>query len=474
VANSAGLLAGDGVLPAALVAPTWDRVEVDLSVSADGHQVECVLPTCAGIGMLKSAINGKLNTLLAARGTRKVMVSLCTGAAFRRRLYLLATVVRCAADVVMDVLDSSYDCDQAAQGIYNTGNVELDTALSYTDAGSSERAVLPSEVYNAVLDECAYYGICHPESSKDIDTYSFDLDCSAFSDTCVRCCFHPCVAKHFLGDDCGRCGGDYDFGDDFVNKIASCNKEVWAFHRLEGMRTSEVAAMMQFLAATKGTNLMFSQFVQHVEDEVGGRETALVNFMPSAVCRPTENRIDLSLMTPSMWWYRTPLKGYLRLIGTGTQLRAGFNIVDGLRVESDMNAASPALRVLYNGAAAVYTGPARGTGRTRWLMRGNAMLAPVAMPVGAPVARTVALDWFSSMLGTLNRAAAVSRNRCSVRLSVGRATRLPSAGGAITLDLLKRRSANDAHGAVLLSAGMRRSLAHADKAGVVSVKGSDF
>jgi hypothetical protein len=475
IANTLNVGAADFTLPAALIAPQWNRVKVDESVSADGHSVKCMLPTCGGINDLKLAIGGKLNSAVATRGTKQVLTSLCSGPAFRRRLYLLATAVRCATDVVMDILDSSYEHEMYAQGIFNTGNAALDTALAYTVADYASSSIDGEELLAAVLNECAYYGLCHPEGSKDIDTFSYGVETNAFPDQCVRCCFHPSVAKQFLGDDCGRSGGDYDFDDALVALLSKPTVEPWAFHKLDGMRSSEVAALCQFLGASKGSNLLFAQYVQHVEADLGGRESQVVNFMPTAVCRPTENRVDLSLMTPTLWWYRPALPGYLKLLGTGNQLRAGYNIVDGLRDESQPNVSTAALQVLYDGNAAVYTCPVRGEGRTRWIMRGNAMAAPAAAaPVVAGMPRVLALDWFSQLVGSINRVAATSRNVSCVRLTISRATRLPTGTLGLTVERVRAITRNDAHGAVFLSAGMKRLLAFDELPAATVVKGSDF
>jgi hypothetical protein len=241
------------------------------------------------------------------------------------------------------------------------------------------------------------------------------------------------------------------------------------------MRSSEAAALCQFLGATKGVNMLFTQHVQHVEADLGGREIANINFMRNAICRPTENRVDLSIMTPTLWWYRPCYKGYLKLIRTGQQLRAGYNIVDGLRVESDPGAASNALNAAYNGGTQMFTGPARGPGRQRWIMRGNVIAAPAPLAaVAAGIGRAASMPWFSSVLGAIPRAAGVTRFISNIPLQVNKIAQLPSGTGALTIERLRQRVRHDAHGAVLLTAGLRKLLSHAEEPSAVPVRGGDF
>lgn len=470
-------LAGDAfAIPANVVAPTWNRVEIDESVSADGCEVQSKIPVCGGIGDLKLAISGKLNSAIATRSNRGMDTHMCTGPALRKRLYLIATGIRCAADVMMDTMDSYTDMDNYAAGFFETNNPNLDAALRYSAARDGGIVYLSDSVLRGlILNEAALYGLVPANGGEGINTYSHGLERRAFPDGCLRCCFHPSVARHFLGDGCGRAGGDFNLDDTLVAQLTAQLLEPWAFHAVEGVRSSEVAALCQFFGATKGSSMIFSQFVQHVEADLGGRESSMVNFMPNGICRPTENRVDLSLMTPSLWWYRPCYTGQVKLIGTGTQLRAGYNIVDGLRIESDPNVATTALTTLYSANVAVYVGPIRGNTRQRWLMSSNALNAPAplaGMPLGIP--RDVALNWFSALVGSISRAAGVARFISCIPLQVSRAVQTQVDVTELTIERVRARARRDAHGAVILSAGLKRLLNHADAPASVSVKGTDF
>uniref|UniRef100_A0A2V0R9T0 Uncharacterized protein n=1 Tax=viral metagenome TaxID=1070528 RepID=A0A2V0R9T0_9ZZZZ len=472
---SAGITPGDVVLPADLTAPSWGTIQLDQSVSADGFTIAAQVPTCAGVAQLKRFMEGTANASLAANSKTKTPMTAFAGMALRRRIYLMAITIRCCSDVVFDSVDSCAAKDEYVEGAANTGNAVVDEMLDYETSLGENQVISSDELYSLVLVECGYYGVLTKTSVDDTLMFHYSYDDLGFSRNCVRCCFHPAIAKQFLGSDCGRSGGDYNYNDQLCLDIAGQFQEVWSNHKLENMRSSEVAALIQFIAATKGRSTTFATWVNIRVNEFGRDEQCTSGFMANDVCRPTENRIDLSVMTPSLWWYRPIYPGQLRLLSVGSQLRSGYNIVNGVRVESDPNTASNALNQLYNGNAIVHTGPARGSGRTRWLMRSNVLPAPaVIAPAPNGIGRDVAVAFTHELVGSINRLPAVSKVVVSIKPYFGELKPLKVTDVGVTADLIKRRIFNDAFGMVKLGLGVRKLLGFVGEAPTKSVGPSDF
>jgi hypothetical protein len=437
--------------------PSWQNVQLGLTTSADGFTVDENVPCCAGITLLKVMLEGRANTRVAnAVGTGTITRQL-TGPAFRRRLYIMAAGIRCCADVIFDCTNSSRLAEEYSSGVSSTGNAALDEILDMNMLLGDRVAFSPDTLLQTVVSEAAYYGLLSPGSIAEGYVYNMAVIERAYPDQrCVRCAFHPAIAKLFLGDECGRSGGHYKFSAAWATSLQSSLAELWSTHDVEGMRTSEAVAVLQSMAATKGAPMFFGQWVEASNAEMGRREDGMVQFMPNFYCCPSDNFIDLSIMTPTLWWYRPVYPGRMRVISTGLQLKAGYCIQNGYRVESDPNAATNALSALHGSNGIIYNGPGRGQGRQRWLMRSNGVAAPALLP-NAPNGhgRDVAVTWFNNMLGSINRVAQVLECKNGVSLYLGAARRLMAAEAAINADTLGVRQRGDVRGYIHMPRGLR-------------------
>lgn len=259
-------------------------------------------------------------------------------------------------------------------------------------------------------------------------------------------------------------------------QLTASLSEVWEVHDLEGMRHSEAVALVQCIAATKGVNMTFGNYVEASNDELGRRETHMVNFMPNGYCQPSENFVDLSVLTPTLWWYRPVYKGRTRLLATGTQLKPGYNIVNGYRSEANPTTVTNALNYIVGAVGAnIYTGPSRGSARQRLIMQDNGVARPANVTAAAGgVARDTAVAWFNSVLGAINKVSTTIKNSPQPRVYFGAAKALSMAVTTITTATLKARQANDVRGYIPIPRGLAILLGDSRPVTVGKVRASDF
>lgn len=437
---------------------TWDHLQVDNSVAADGFLAQTNISCCAGLSVLRSFCMGAAGPKLAsATGMRLPMEGNFIGLALLKRIFTGAAIIRAGADLIFDNTNSSAMIDEYASGAPNTGNAELDEILGME---ADAPAYISQEILSdAVLAEANNYGILADNAINDAKYTFRTLDDRCFEHACIRKVFVPSIIGMVLGSSTEQYGGGYNISNSTLSEMITCPTELLGNHKITDVRTTEVAALLQSLFATKGRTMDVVVEVRGTSEVLGYTREALVAFMPTTVSRPSDQHMTLNHIEPTLLWYRPAYRGQLRLRASDHQLRAGYNIVGGLRIESDPTVYTSDVDGVYNGNARFITRIVSPRTRTKFTMGANAVAAPPVIAAAAgvmPTARAV-VAYTSGVLVSLGKATAIVNRTFANRASVGTRARVAfTCAIKLTIDVLRSRCRSDAHNNVYVTPGMAR------------------
>jgi hypothetical protein len=242
---------------------------------------------------------------------------------------------------------------------------------------------------------------------------------------------------------------------------------VWGNHTLEGLRTSEVLALVQVLAANTGMGIEFVQSVSRFSEALGVRISASLNYMRTIGCRPSDGFESLTRLIPSMWWYRCPVPGQARISRVISAPMPASCVENGIRVETDdpNNFTRDTTGWFDDAGALVVPNNGSNNMRTR-VSRDMRVMGPPNIPAaGAPfIARNVANNFFRSVMAYSGRAAKFISRQSKLLIRLNKLSRDLKAGGAITFEMLVTVNKSDMHGNAYVPASML-----VDKVGGVKV-----